>query len=252
MDANAKQVDDSGISSHKKQPQNQYYRHSHHDDSTTSNLSAFLSDISHLESSSSSLSSSSSGYQRGSDFSFDQKSEASLEADYMQVSPFPRVKTCMIAQIKQLDSNAVSANNSEPIYENLTSSSSIVLKKAPAKVPAQQIRKQYSINDIMHSLKSLEMPLSAQTKVSRKLRAVDAQDDDLLCDKEVQFYLNRVEHTSNLSEQHQYQFHEATPMVSQQKPTFQAGAKPKMTVRNSTSAHFNSINRPVALWEQLV
>jgi len=241
-----------------------YYEHGN--DSTSSNISSFLSnDTSHLEEDSSSssvslscASNNSSGFYNGavlkSEYSFDESNPQNVE--YMHMPSFPRVKTCLIAQIKHLDSNGNSVEKkksrnaiNEPLYENLT-------------VESMSKKKNYSIHDILQSLNSLEFQnnssKNSKKAPNKRLSAVNTvvADEDLLCDEEVQFYLNRVENSSSLSEQHQYQF-----VDTDQDLSVGNQSNVQATTTANTQKSFNSkfiknntlkINRPIAFWEQLV
>ena len=85
----------------------------------------------------------------------------SLEVDLAELkqltSPFPQVKTCMVAQIKKVKPSPPtlppvqkrhSQQFSEPIYENLINSNYSDLKS---------VKKNYSVNDVLFSLKKMEL-----------------------------------------------------------------------------------------------
>lgn len=220
--------DDSGLSTMQKS--NDY---DHDNDSTNSNMSSFLSDLSNLESSSlSSVSNNSSGYYN----------DHQPDESYIKLSPFPRVKTCMIAQIKQLDSSKKPKNQlvqEPPIYENLNITNATTMSK------------QYSINDIMLSLKSLEFQNFESKRRVKKTR-VQENEEDLLCDKEVQFYLSQVDDNSSLSEQHQYQFLDTIPDTRHRQPIIVKHNSVKPPKSFNTKILIKKINKPTALWEQLV
>jgi hypothetical protein len=263
LSPNKKTKDDSGVSTMHEHLGKDYYEHGN--DSTSSNLSSFLSnDTSHLEEDSSSsvslscASNNSSGFYNGaglkSEYSFDEVNPQNVE--YMHMSPFPRVKTCLIAQIKHLDSNGGNSVDkkttrnaiNEPLYENLT-------------VESMPKKKNYSIHDILQSLNSLEFQNNTNKNSKKipikRLSAVNTvADEDLLCDEEVQFYLNRVENCSSLSEQHQYQFAD-----TDQDSSVRNQSNIEAPITANTQKSFNSkfiknntlkIGRPIAFWEQLV
>ena len=90
----------------------------------------------------------------------------------MKHSPFPQVKTCFVAQIKQATPKP---------------------GKLLPKVHSPFAQKNYSINDVLGSIKTL---------------GLDHQDlDDAICDEEVQFYL------SNHEQQQQQQLNNSQRVV---------------------------------------
>lgn len=196
----------------------------------TSNLSTYMSSSPIFSSSSSSSSS----------------SGANSAASLTEWSPFPKVKTCLIAQVKPLRQNLGVSNptvysnvdfcikQSEPIYENLN-------KYETATTPITP--KQYSVRDVFSSLNSLESRGDSD----------DNSDDDLMCDKEVDFYLNRNQFGQYFnfnsylnSQQNQQQQH-----CKQQCKPYNMNFKSSF-VQNVKCQPMTTINRPVALWEQLV
>ena len=201
------------------------------DDAATSNLSD-------MESSSSSLSSSasaSSGYYNGfSDFSFEKKKTTHVvDADYIHVSPFPQVKTCLIARIKHLDSLGLKTQHQQApiLYENLRQ------KAAPS-----QVRKQYSVHDILASLDALDFQHGAAKR--QTVKSV-VSDEDRLCDEEVRFYLGHAENALSSNEQHEY---EPRSHANKRTTTNKTG-KANMARGNAAGL---MLSRPIALWEQLV
>jgi len=85
----------------------------------------------------------------------------SLEVDLAELkqltSPFPHVKTCMVAQIKKVKPSPPilppvhkrhSQQFSEPIYENLINTNAVDLP---------HVKKNYSVNDVLFSLKKMEL-----------------------------------------------------------------------------------------------
>ena len=187
----------------------------------TSNLSSYMSS-SPLFSSSSSSSSSAAN---------------SSSASLVEWSPFPKVKTCLIAQVKPLKQNTKSTSNEEePIYENLNKYEHLTNTKPQKQQQQQQTKqvKQYSVKDVFSSLKSLELE--------------SHEEDDLLCDREVDFYLNRSQFAqyfnfSNYVNQHQLQHHQHQQQQQHHNHHKLNNCKPTIT---------KSSSKPVALWEQLV
>ena len=188
----------------------------------------------------------------------------------MHLSPFPRVKTCLVAQIKHLDSNGnsvekkkslkgikVNMNKNEPLYENLT----II----------ESNKKNYSVHDILQSLNSLEFHNANSNNIKSKKTVRKhlnkETEEDLLCDEEVQYYLNRVENCSSLNEQHQYQFGDAAIAsvqssteldtrsfnnTNKQSKSHEQTNLPKSFNTKILKNNILTINRPMAFWEQLV
>ena len=112
----------------------------------------------------------------------------------VQASPFPRVNTSFVAQIKQIKSNkkVVSTHykQEEPIYENLKP------------VKCNKATKQYSLNDIFNHLNSLDLNEPTRPRYSH-FSPINQRIDynDVLCDKEVEFYLSP---TKKLNDLHSY------------------------------------------------
>lgn len=183
-------------------------------------------------------------------------SSNSTSSSLAEWSPFPKVKTCMIAHVKPLRTAAKTSNASvstteddeddDPIYENLGKFETRSANKS----------KQYSVKDVFCSLKSLENEWE--------------NEDDLLCDKEVDFYLNGQGNSNNMTttsnnfaqyfnfnsylssqsqqqflQNHNYQHHN---QQHHQTKSNQHQQKPKQLNKASTKM----IKQPVALWEQLV
>lgn len=121
--------------------------------------------------------------------------------------------------LRQTSQVAHYSNDDEPIYENLN-------KYEPPRAKSNK-SKQYSVKDVFSSLKSLE-------------RDAD-NEEDLLCDKEVDFYLNR-----NSSGQY-FSFNSYLNSQLQPKPRSKLNTGSCKSTMNRCSN-----NRPVALWEQLV
>lgn len=160
------------------------------------------------------------------------------QINMIQASPFPRVNTSYVAQIKQINNRAKQCKSKEPIYENIRSSN---LSQSTNQTP-----KQYSISDIYNSLKSLD--LNPDSHVSRTLNRVSRQSfvynqhqqshlpnkqrlfdyNDLLCDQEVEFYLSNSNTSTNFNDESLY-FNNTTSSTSKIMP-----------------------NRVNAFWEQLV
>ena len=180
----------------------------------------------------------------------------------MQTSPFPKVKTCFVAQIKQIgkfpsnENSPVGKNLQEPIYENLNN--------------LQQLHKtkQYSVKDVLNSLKNLEFnqidaskmkSLSTSSSVSSfphlnssfsaspdssldnsltcaeqfitkkkmEISPIKRHDSyDELCDEEVQYYLSNNSNDDS----------------------FKNSILPIQTQKNC----YKIANRSIPLWEQLV
>lgn len=151
-------------------------------------------------------------------------------------SPFPRIKTPMVAQIKRINPIKQSRNN-ELVYENLRN---------------QNLGKAYSVKDVLFSLKKMELnnkninltsppelkfsPITTNTRPSkissRQYLNINStpprqqnqrNSDDYLCDEEVESILS--------------------PKQSYYK---------KQISVNPSSVYKYSNNRNVAIWEQLV
>jgi hypothetical protein len=167
------------------------------------------------------------------------RNKANDVEDDLQTSPFPRVKTCLIAQIKQINASKKSPSASasfreEPIYENL---SSFNAKGTP-------LRKEYSVNDVLHSLKSLELNANADGKRLKTVKSVHANlnEDYDMCDKEVQFYLNNLDNDADMNNKIKFK------MVNNiENECFSSNSNAKSNVKL-----VKSISKPIALWEQLV
>lgn len=225
----------------------------------TSNLSAYLSD--------NQLSNSPFLSSKSSINSFGPKTVDYDELDgEMQTSPFPKVKTCLIAQVKQINQKTAKPqqpptayyyhdSNTEPIYENLGKYTRTHLQSGGKSNGTKQ--KQYSINDVLHSLKTLESN-------SHGAEPTSDYEEDLLCDGEVDFYLNQnpqyfnYNYSSYANNHCQYYSHQPArkyQQQQQQKPqqTFNYyNDEGKTKTVKSMAASFMSNNKPIALWEQLV
>ncbi len=133
----------------------------------------------------------------------------------IQASPFPRVNTSLIAQIKQINSNKKLSpiqtktakqqqyKSQEPIYENLN--------KKHLLVSTNKTPKQYSLNDVFNSLKSLDLNNTNHNNNNRKQNISSNKTNnsklidytDKLCDKEVEFYLSPP-NSQQYNEYHQH------------------------------------------------
>jgi len=179
---------------------------------STLNLSSKLSDDEYTNSNlspyySSPSASSFSSLNRGDDLD---------SVSMVQASPFPRVNTSFVAQIKQINPKTPKQTKiAEPIYENL---------KHPLQSTNKSV-KQYSLNDIFNSLKSLD--LNTNSKRNREHRQkqhlfspINQIDySDKLCDQEVEFYLSPSQ-TNQHSSNNEYQqiniknFNNTTPGIT--------------------------------------
>ncbi len=137
------------------------------------------------------------------------------QINMIQASPFPRVNTSLIAQIKQINSNKKLSpiqtktakqqqyKSQEPIYENLN--------KKHLLVSTNKTPKQYSLNDVFNSLKSLDLNNTNHNNNNRKQNISSNKTinsklidyTDKLCDKEVEFYLSPP-NSQQYNEYHQH------------------------------------------------
>ena len=211
------------------------------DDTTSSNLSAYNLNDNQFNDYELSGSSSNSSISNTSAFKME-KAKGQLdfdEDDDLQTSPFPRVKTCLIAQIKQINvkkspssSSSTGSFREEPIYENL---SSFNAKSTP-------MRKEYSVRDVLHSLKSLELNPNADKQFKtvvnvKQASRLNLNDEYDLCDKEVQFYLNNLENDD---------------MNNRNKLNKCGNENESFNNSKNNIKLVKSVSKPIALWEQLV
>lgn len=215
------------------------------DDTTSSNLSAYNLNDNQFNDYELSGSSSNSSISNTSAFKME-KAKGQLdfdEDDDLQTSPFPRVKTCLIAQIKQINvkkspssSSSTGSFREEPIYENL---SSFNAKSTP-------MRKEYSVRDVLHSLKSLELNPNADKQFKtvvnvngnvKQANRLNLNDEYDLCDKEVQFYLNNLENDD---------------MNNRNKLNKCGNENESFNNSKNNIKLVKSVSKPIALWEQLV
>jgi hypothetical protein len=213
------------------------------DDTTSSNLSAynlndnqFNVDYELSGSSSNSSISNTSAFQTA---KMEAKGQPDFDEDDLQTSPFPRVKTCLIAQIKQINvkkspssSSSTGSFREEPIYENL---SSFNAKSTP-------MRKEYSVRDVLHSLKTLELNANADKQFKtvvnvKQANRLNLNDEYDLCDKEVQFYLNNLENDD---------------MTNRNKLNKCGNENESFNNSKNNIKLVKSVSKPIALWEQLV
>ncbi len=165
------------------------------------------------------------------------------------LSPFPKIKTCMVAQIKKVPTNAmIKEREQHNAYENVRNYNNSLVEK------------NYSINDVLFSLKKLEMnninnhptgyvnckaadaQLSPKNSYNMgvlpttstpsnrpfiKQKAVERDLDDFLCDEEVEAILSpRISTIKSVSY-----------LPTQSKPL---------------TAMYKINNKNIAIWEQLV
>ena len=196
----------------------------------------------------------------------------SSDIDNIQVeaSPFPKVKTCLIAQIKQINNNnnntsssnsSLNINNtkkrlsnpsSDSFYENLSdtfnktnnNNNNIIINNNNSN--NNSIKKNYSINDVLHSLKSLESFTSSNNKINKNnnnnSNRYDYQDDDYLCDREVEFILNRPSNEEyEMYHQHQ-QFNQIKNQPIKQYYNLSQHLKQLTTKKSNTNINISNNN----------
>ena len=130
-------------------------------------------------------------------------SECFLANTTVSSAPFPRVKTCMIAQIKRIKPARLSTygnvfinkksytNGYESDYENLVNNTSNL--SCPAK-------KEYTVSEVLQNLKSLE------SNLNESIINLEGECEDELCDQEVDFYLNGKYKTPERQHQQLHKF----------------------------------------------
>lgn len=134
-------------------------------------------------------------------------------------------------------------SNDEPIYENLN--------KFTTSTTTTPKTKQYSVRDVFTSLKSLELTEQAQHA---------HEQDDELCDQEVDFYLNRdnfahyFDFNSYVNSHKKKSHHQKikTPHSYTPKSSCKSSMMIQANYHNQSNNNINNCSRPVALWEQLV
>jgi hypothetical protein len=115
--------------------------------------------------------------------------------EHPKSSPFPKVNTSFIANIKRINSVTKNITSYESDYENVNPISPIS-KSTKLNSITHLSPKEYSIKDVLDNLRDLEQNLdNSLDKLTQKSRRLSekfsTKDDDYLCDKEVDFYLNQ-------------------------------------------------------------